>query len=254
MSEPMLSALKRWWSHRFGHARAGFDAIEAWAAQAGWRFRRDDDGHRFAIDMPSAGHTLHLEWGPSQRSYIVGDELRMRLDLKLPNTLQVLVMTRPLIERLEQETFESYTQAAQTIVDLSHPEEMRWLAMFPRIDLSFNKVLHARFGALGVTTALGLAWINGPLGEQLVHSAQGLLAQEDPFVLMIMRGKVYLRLQLAQPQPQPLAQCLTVLEAAVQSALQLTGQMPAGDGEWSSTVSSGWMMPSGLDDPSASRL
>ncbi len=190
-----------------------------------------------------------MEWGPSQRSYIAGDELRIRLDLNLPGALQLLAMTRPLMERLEQETFERYTQEAQTLIDMSHPEEMRWLAMFPKIDLSFDKVLQARYGVLGVNTVLGMAWINGPLGEQLVKSTQDLLAGDDPFVLMVMRGKVYLRLQLAEPQPQSLSQCLAVFDAAVQSALQLTGQMPPGGGDWAPTASSSWFAPSALDDP-----
>jgi len=247
----MLSSLKRWWARSTDHATDGLDAIEAWAGQAGLRYRRDEDGLRFVIEAPSAGQTLRMEWGPPQRSYIAGDELRIRLDLNLPGAMQLLAMTRPLMERLEHETFERYTQEAQTIIDMSHPEEMRWLAMFPKIDLSFDKVLQARYGVLGVNTVLGMAWINGPLGEQLVKSTQNLLAREDPFVLMAMRGKMYLRLQLALPAPEPLSQCLAVFDAAVQSALQLTGQLPPGGGEWLPTASSSWLTPSALDEPAS---
>ena len=245
----MLPSLKRWWARSLGHADAGLDAIEVWATQAGMRYRRDEAGLRFVIEAPSAGQTLRMEWGPSQRSYIAGDELRIRLDLNLPGALQVLAMTRTLMERLEHETFERYTQEAQTIIDMSHPEEMRWLAMFPKIDLSFDKILQARFGVLGANTVLGMAWVNGPLGEQLAKSTQDLLAHDVPFVLMALRGKLYLRLQLAQPDPESLSQCLSVFDAAVQSALQLTGQMPSGGGEWSPTAGSSWPMPSALDDP-----
>lgn len=244
----MLSSLKRWWARSSTDAGAGLSAIEAWATQAGLRYRRDQDGLRFVIEAPSAGQTLRMEWGPSQRSYIAGDELRIRLDLNLPGALQLLAMTRPLMERLEEETFERYTQEAQTIIDMSHPEEMRWLAMFPKIDLSFDKLLQARFGVLGVNTVLGMAWINGPLGEQLAKAAQNLLAGDDPFVLMTMRGKVYLRLQLAEPQPQALSQCLALFDAAVQSALQLTGQMPPGGGDWEPSANSSWFTP-GADGP-----
>jgi hypothetical protein len=245
----MLSSLKRWWSQSRGHSSTGLEAIEAWAGQSGLRYRRDDDGSRFVIEAPSAGQMLRMEWGPSQRSYIAGDELRIRLDLNLPGALQLLAMTRPLMERLEQETFERYTQEAQTIIDMSHPEEMRWLAMFPKIDLSFDKVLQAHYGVLGVNTVLGMAWINGPLGEQLAMSTHNLLAGDEPFVLMAMRGKLYLRMQLAQPQPKSLSQCLSVFDAAVQSALQLTGQLPPGGGEWSPTASSSWLTPSAMDEP-----
>ncbi len=245
----MLPGLKRWWTRSLGHADAGLDAIETWAAQAGMRYRRDEGGLRFVIEAPSAGQTMRMEWGPTQRSYIAGDELRIRLDLNLPGALQVLAMTRPLMERLEHETFERYTQEAQTIIDMSHPEEMRWLAMFPKIDLSFDKLLQSRFGVLGVNTVLAMAWVNGPLGEQLAKATQNLLASEEPFVLMALRGKMYLRLQLAQPSPESLSQCLTVFDAAVQSALQLTGQMSPDGGDWSATAGSSWLVHSALDDP-----
>lgn len=243
----MLSSLKRWWARSTGRGSAGLGEIEVWARQSGLRCRRDEDGLRFVIEAASAGRTLRMEWGSSQRSYIAGDELRIRLDLNLPGALQLLVMSRSLMEQLEHETFERYTQEAQTIIDVSHPEEMRWLAIFPKIDLAFEPVLQARFGVLGVNTVLGMAWINGPLGDELVRSTQDLLAGEAPFVLMALRGKMILRLQMAEPKAQSLAQCLALFDAAVQSALQLTGQLPPGGGEWSPTVSSAWLTPSALD-------
>jgi hypothetical protein len=102
----MLSILKRWWYRSRGHAGGGLDAIEAWAARSGLRYRADEGGLRFVIEAPCAGQTLRMEWGPSQRSYIAGDELRIRVDLNLPGALQLLAMTRPLMESLEQQTWQ----------------------------------------------------------------------------------------------------------------------------------------------------
>lgn len=244
----MLETLKRWWGRGAGSTVSGpLAEIETWAARAGYRYRQADDDLRFVVEVPCAQHMLRMEWGASQRSYIVRDELRIRLDLSLPGSLQLLAITRPLMERLEVETYERYTQEAQTIIDMSFPEEMRWLAMFPKVDLSFDKVLRARFGVLGVNVALATAWINSPLGAQLAKAAAGVLANEPPCVLMVMHGKVYLRMQLAQPQPDGLAQCLGLFDAAVQSALELAGHAPPTDAEYASTASSAWQTASQID-------
>lgn len=246
----MFSALKRVWAKssrwRVGATRS--DAIEEWAQRSGFRFRQSKDGQRFEVEAPSGGHVLRMEWGPSHRSYIALSELRMRVDLNLPDGLQMLVMTLSLMERLESETFERYTQDAQTVIDMSTPEEMRWLAMFPKVDLSFDKALRSRFGALGANPAWALSWINGPLGPQLVRAAEDLIGPEVPFILMTMRGRIYLRMQLADPQPQALSRCLEVFDAATQSVQQVIGQLPPNDTEWASTAGTAGQSRSPNDD------
>ncbi len=238
----MFSALKRVWARssrwRVGSTRS--DAIEEWAQRSGFRFRQSKDGQRFEVEAPSGGHVLRMEWGPSHRSYIALSELRMRVDLNLPDGLQMLVMTLSLMERLESETFERYTQDAQTVIDMSTPEEMRWLAMFPKADLSFDKELRSRFGALGVNPAWALAWINDPLGPQLVRAARDLIGPDVPFVLMTLRGRIYMRMQLVDPRPEALSQCLEVFDAAIQSVQHITGDVAPDDAEWASTASTSW--------------
>ena len=72
------------------------------------------------------------------------------MELKLPSDLQMMVLTRPLLELLERETFEHYTESTQTHIDISTPEEMRWLAMFPKVTLVLPKSIRGRFGASSV--------------------------------------------------------------------------------------------------------
>lgn len=245
----MLEALKRWWSHGLrGGGSQGFDAVEHWAEQAGFRFRRAKDGNRFVIEDTTGGHVLRMEWGPSQRSYIAHNELRARTDLNLSGSLQMLVLTLPLMEQLESETFERYTQDAQTVIDMSTPEEMRWLAMFPKVDLSFDKLLRSRFCVLGANPDLALAWIKGPLGAKLGLAAQSLLSPDVPFVLMTMRGRIYLRMQLADPLPEALSQCLEVFEAAALSAQQLNGQISSSEAESGAPPSTSWQTQLPIDD------
>ena len=243
----MFPALRRWLSlGPLGFRSSGFSAVEAWAGRAGFRFRKAQDHSRFLIETTSNGCELRMEWGPSQRSYIEPNELRLRMDLNLPGSVQMLVLNQALMERLEGETFERYTQSAQTMIDISTPEEMRWLAMFPKVDLSFDKSLRSHFCVLGADPDLTLAWVKAGLASQLERASQSLLQGDTPFVLITMRGKMYLRMQLSEPSPVALTQCLALFDSAVQAAQSLIGQMPQGHTEWASTASTAWQQ---LDDP-----
>jgi hypothetical protein len=94
-----------------------------------------------------------------------------------------------------------------------------------------------------------LAWIKGGLADQLSKASQDLLLDCPPFLMMTMRDKLYLRMQLAEPAPAALAQCLELFDAALKSATSLTAQMvpdPAGS---PSTLSTSWQMHEQVDDP-----
>ena len=116
-----------------GDEGADWRAISAWESQRGARFKRSRDGAGFVVEGRFEASTWRLEWGPPQRSYIAGHELRLRMELGLPQELNMLVLSRPLMEALERSAFEQYTAQMQTRIDDTTPEEMRWLAMFPKL-------------------------------------------------------------------------------------------------------------------------
>lgn len=237
----MFESVKRWLSPGSGETgQDGLAGIEAWASRKGMGFRKTSELDRFLIETTGSGPEMRVEWGPSQRSYIAHHELRIRMDLKLPGSFQMLVLTKPLMERLESETFERYTQDAQTMIDMSTPEEMRWLAIFPKVDLSWSKVLRSRFCSLGADPDLVRAWIQGGLGEQLERASEDFLQGDPPFVLITMRGKLYLRLQLSEPTPAVLTQCLELFDAALKSAVAMPAVSDGGSTEWGSTQTSEW--------------
>jgi hypothetical protein len=248
----MFDAVKRWlFSDHGGAGEEGLAAVETWAKRAGLRFRKAPDQARFVIESTASGCDLRMEWGPSQRDYIAPNELRLRMDLNLPGGFQMLLLTLPLMEKLEGATFDRFTQAAQTMLDMSTPEEMRWLAMFPKVDLSWDKALRAQFCVLGADPELTLAWIKGGLADQLLQASQDLLQQSPPFLLMTMRGRLYLRMQLAEPSPAALAQCVEIFDAALKSATSLGKQMepdPAGSPSTLSTGAHSHTQPSDPDD------
>jgi hypothetical protein len=228
--------------------------VSDWAKKRGLGFKRAREDEGFVIDGALEGKPWRMEWGPPQRAYIEGRELRIRMELKLPSDLQMLLLSRPLMEQLERQTFEQFTEGTQTQIDTSTPEEMRWLVMFPKVNMSSFRVLRQHFGAVAGHPASGLAWIEGPLGQQLERAMASLLQGDPPFVLMTLRGRTYLRVQLIDPDVKSLGAALDLFEVAVSQALRVAAT--AGDSghgaDWPSTGSTAWQSFAS-DDPSPRR-
>ncbi len=217
----MLESFKRLFA-RPGNDR-DLSLISDWAQRRGHGFKRARGEDGFVIDGRLEGRPWRIEWGPPQRDYIEGHELRLRMELDLPSDAQMLVLSRPLMDSLERKTFEEFTDDVQTQIGTQTPEEMRWLVMFPKVNLTTLKTLRSRFGAVASVPAMGLAWIEGPLANLLEQAADGLLRDDPPFVLMTLRGRAYLRMQLAAPEPKAVAATLALFETAVAQALRVAG-------------------------------
>jgi len=234
----MLDVIKRWFA---GAAPgAGWRTVADWAEQRGAKFKRARENEGFVVDAKLDGHAWRLEWGPPQRSYIEGRELRLRMELGLPQDLQMLLLSRPLMETLEGQTFERYTANMQTQIDVSTPEEMRWLVMFPKVPLAAPKEFTSRFGAVAASATTGAAWIDGALSERLAEAVRGPLAAEPPMVLMTLRGRLYLRLQLAEPDVATLEAMASLFETAAAQAVSVAGAPREGRDAWPSTATTAW--------------
>ena len=235
----MLDAIKRWISG--GAPGPDWSDVSGWAQSKGHGFKRARDDEGFVIDGSFGSRSWRLEWGPPQRAYIGAHELRIRMELQLSSNLQMLVLTRALQEMLERETFERYTQSNQTVIDTSTPEEMRWLAMFPKANLAnLPKQARARFAAVASDPALAQQWVDGAFAQRLAEASSRLLRHDPPFVLMTLRGRVYMRLELALPEPPAIAQSLSLFEAAALAALQMGGSSKEPAAGWPSTSSTAW--------------
>lgn len=232
----MLESLKRW----IGGSRGGPDpkALQGWARQRGLAVKRvrDDDG--VVVEGTMHGTPWRLEWGPPQRAYILERELRLRMDLGLPPTLQMLVTSRALAEELEQSAYALFTQDMQTRIDSGMPEEMRWLAMFPKTQLAAMKPLKMHFSAVASAPEPLTTWIGGELAQQL-EAARNWLSQDEPLVLMTLRGRLYLRIESLQPDEALLDGALALFEAAAQRALA-AADGAASQGQWPHTTTTAW--------------
>jgi hypothetical protein len=243
----MLGALKRLFSTPAAHAEWG--EVATWAQRRGHGFKRAREGEGFVIDGRLEGLPWRLEWGPAQRPYIDGQELRLRMELDLPSDMQMLVLSRPLMDLLEKQTYERFTQGMQTQIDSATPEEMRWLVMFPKVDLSAQKALRAHFGVVASSPEAALAWIDGPLAGLLEDAAAGLLRDGVPFVLMTLRGRTYLRMRLAEPGTESLAAALAIFETAVTQAVRAVDGHARSSVAWPATGNTAWQTIA-PDDPS----
>lgn len=243
----MLNALKR----LFGGAGGSIDwpAIEAWAANLDYQMRRERDPFKVVFE----GHyerseRWRLEYGATQRGYIEGNELRMRMELQLPPSLNVLLLSRPLKEKLEAAAFERFTKAMATQIDSALPEEMRWLAMYPKVALREPEGIKSHYGMVANAPNAAASWLEGRLGKRLLEFAAGI--DRAPFVLMTMRGRLYLRLAAPMLSVQLLEEVVGVFRLAAGRARETLSQwVEDDDGSWVSTTSHAWSADSHIELP-----
>lgn len=220
--------------------RAEGDAIAGWARRAGYVHKREKDGDGFAVEGSFDGTPWRMEWGAPQRRYIEGHELRMRMVLGVSPDLQMLLMTKSLKERLASEAFALATQSNQTSLDDSVGEETRWLVVFPKVPLGESQIVRSCYGLVANHRHEGIAWLEGPLAHALERAAATWLNAQPPFLLMTLRGRLYLRLQLESADEDDVAAALTLFGIAGAAARRVARtHTPAADPgatTWSSST------------------
>ncbi len=245
----VINPFRRW----FGGTRdaAEWTAAADWAKAQGHRFARSRDGSGFIIEPARGDAGWRLEWGEAQRHYMGGPELRLRAEVGHSGELQMLVITRALMVRLEQEVFEDVTDGNQTRMDDNTPEEMRWLVLFPKVPRAVLGVLRERFGALSNLPRAAPLWLEGPLSQQLEASASWL-ADGQALVMTVQRGRIGLRCALAQPDLPVLQSTLALFEVALAAARRVSEQVASGavDGGRPTVWGAPSAMPEG-DPPAA---
>jgi hypothetical protein len=210
----MLEGLKRLFSSAPAPAR-GWDGLAPWAQAHQYTFRGVKEADGFVVEGRSGALPWRLEWGPSQRPYVQGTELRLRAELALPSDLQVVVLNRLLQEQMEKAVFDQYVEGVQTRIDRETPPEMRWLVMFPKLGGSELGRLRERWVALGSVKAWLLAWLDGALTDTLEKLP---VAHERPVVLMVGRGRLTLRTELGEPDAEELERWVRLFETAMREA------------------------------------
>ena len=179
-------------------AIAALDPIAEWAAERGLKPAKGNAKATTGFSL--TGYLGHKSWtldcSQSSRDYIRGVELRARADLKINADAAGLIMNRPLKNALEKRAYEMVTDTLQTIIDPNLPEEMRWLAMYPEANWpAMPRPFWDRYVVLADTQEHALAWVDQELMRQLMAWPKPGLDEQTPFILMLLRGKAYLRMQ-----------------------------------------------------------
>jgi hypothetical protein len=170
-----------------------FGKVSEWASLQGLTV--SERGRGYMMDGQIQGRPWRMEQGKPSRDFIQGIELRARGELGLREDVAVMLMTRPLKNELDKRAFSLYTDTLQTQIDPHLPEEMRWLSMYEEVGWEeLGKVFLDQYAILADHREHAVAWLTPELAGQLLtwpSSQQGV-----PRVLMVLRGKVYLRMQI----------------------------------------------------------
>ena len=194
--------------------------VAAWAEFEGLTSGATPQTQSYHVAGTLGGKPWKMEVGRSSRDYIHGEELRARGELVTNEDAAVLVMSRPLKDALERRAYQAYTDTLQTTADPSLPEEMRWLAMYPEVGwdalpLPFWK----RFSVMADQKAQAVAWLHADLAVELMALPTADDGSDIPFILMMLRGKPYLRMQYTPAVLSTLQQATHIFTMASQSAV-----------------------------------
>lgn len=213
----MLEGFKRWLSTSPASGVAGWEGIAGWAGSANYAFRgQGEEG--FTIEGRLGQSPWRMEWGPSQRPYFEGGELRLRAEPGTDPELQALLISRELQDQLEKRIFEQYVEDVQTRMDTQTPPEMRWLVMLPKLAGSDLGPLREHYGVLGNAKPWLQAWLHGGLTAALQSRVAAEAGPAAPMVLMLGRGRLTQRCALAQPTVPELQRQLALFEVALRES------------------------------------
>ena len=163
-----------------------------------------------------------LERAAASRNYISGEEIRGRADIAVDPQATIVIMNRPLKELLEKRAYALYTDSVETQASPTLMEEMRWLALYPEVGWEKLPVpFWSRYAVMASDRAQAINWVTPELADLLTSWPDSATDANVPFILMVMRGKAHLRMQLTPTGANTLDHISHVFTAAAQSALDV---------------------------------
>lgn len=194
--------------------------VSEWAGTQGFGFTGMEAGKGFSLTGKVSGKPWRMELGRPSRNFIRGEELRARAELGINDDAAVLVMNRPLKEALEKKAYSIYTDSLQTTADPNLPEEMRWLSMYEEVGWdSLPRPFWERYSILADQRENALAFMDAGLADLLLGWPDPAPSAEVPFMLMLLRGKAYLRMEYSPAEMTTLQHAAAVFTSACESAL-----------------------------------
>ena len=198
----------------------GYAPVSEWAASRGMSFSSGALGNTLFMQGKVAGRPWKMELGRPSRDYIAGEELRARAELGLPDEVGAMVINRPLKETLERRAYSMITDTLQTTADPRLPEEMRWLAMYDEIGWEGPaEGFWTRYAVLTDKREHAQAWVDELLVRLLMSWPQPAPLAQVPFMVVLLRGKCYLRMQYLPAATTTLDHATDVFICACENAV-----------------------------------
>ena len=123
----------------------------------------------------------------------------MRMELGLPPDLQMLIVSKPLMEPLEKQAFEQFTESNQTAIDASTPRGDALAGDVPEDRAQrLARLLRTSFAGVSSLPQRGPGLARRAARARARARRRHAARAEPPFVLMTLRGRLYLRLAAAQ--------------------------------------------------------
>lgn len=195
--------------------------VSEWAATQGFGFSLDDAGHNMALEGKVGRRPWRLQLGRPSRDYIFGQEVLARAELGIDESIAVLVMNRPLKQALEKRAYEVYTNDLQTCVDSKLPLEMRWLAIYDEVGWdSLPQAFWSRLCVLSDRREAAMAFVDPLLADLMQTWPAPAPSAEVPFLLLLLNGKAYLRMEYTPPELSTLQHAARIFTTACESALE----------------------------------
>lgn len=199
--------------------------VSEWALSRGMSFSSAPLGHTLSMQGKVAGHPWRMELGRPSRDYIHGEELRARAELGVFDDVGAMIINRPLKDALERRAYSMITDTLQTTADPRLPEEMRWLAMYDEIGWEgVPDAFWARYAVLADKREHALAWVEEPLVQLLMDWPRPAPPPQLPFMIVLLRGKCYLRMQYPAADTTLLDHASQVFTLACESAIGAFGR------------------------------
>lgn len=197
----MFERLRKAWL-RLHWSSAQREPLAQWAQTHGFVFAPQVQG-AYALSGNWSGKAVRIECMAASRPFMKGMELMARADLGLPGAGGVVLMNRVLKLHLEQWASELYSQYTDTLQTTAHalPDEVRWLAMYRDAGWSGpDSHFWARYAVLTDAPDRARQWLDSDGLRRLMRWPSDAVTEETPLMLMVMRGKAYMRLQIDQPR------------------------------------------------------
>jgi len=194
--------------------------ISEWAGTQGFSFTGHSGSSGFSIDGKVRGHRWRLERGRSSRDFIAGEELRAKAELGVSSNVAVVLMNRHLKEALDKRAYHLYTDSVQTTVDPNLPEEMRWLAVYEEFAWSgLSGDFWSRYAVIADRKEHAQSWVTPDLAGLLLDWPEPAPDLQVPFLLMLMRGKTYLRMEYRPAEFNTIQHAASIFHSACEGAL-----------------------------------